>query len=93
MDLNPTSRLRLSRWRRHDDLAAPLAGLLHRQRCAQALLTLPETLAVPEAVLLHDFMCYRAPHVGEEGAARAGWGSGSVLFLLHWGRGSSFGRL
>ena len=45
----------------HDDLAAPLAGLLHRQRCAQALLMLPETLAFPEAVLLHDFMCYRAP--------------------------------
>ena len=33
------------------------------------------------------------PHVGEEGVARAGWGSGSVLFLVHWGRNSSFGRL
>ena len=22
---------------------------------------LPETLAFPEAILLHDFMCYRAP--------------------------------
>ena len=77
----------------HDDLAAPLAGLLHRQRCTQTLLMLPETLAFPEAVLLHDFMCYRAPHVGEEGVARAGWGSGSVLFLVHWGRDSSFGRL
>ena len=44
----------------HDDLASPLAGLLHWQRCAQALLVLPKTLAFPEAVLLHDFMCYCA---------------------------------
>lgn len=44
----------------HDDLASPLAGLLHRQRRAQPLLVLPEALAFPEAVLLHDFMCYGA---------------------------------
>lgn len=33
------------------------------------------------------------PHVGEEGVARAGWRSGSVLFLVHGGRDGSFGRL
>lgn len=33
------------------------------------------------------------PHVGKEGVARASRRSGSVLFLVYWGRDSSFGRL
>lgn len=50
MDLNLTLGCVLSRGIAHDDLAAlPLAGLLHRQRCTQTLLMLPETLAFPEA--------------------------------------------
>jgi len=42
-----------------DDLPASLAGLLHRQRRAEALLVLPQALAFFEAVLLHDLMGHR----------------------------------
>lgn len=45
----------------HNDLASSLACLLHGQCCAQPLLVLAKTLAFPEAILLHDFMCYCAP--------------------------------
>lgn len=55
----------------HNDLASSLAGLLHRQCGAQPLLVLAETLAFPEAVLLHDFMCYRA--TGRKEKTRISW--------------------
>lgn len=39
-----------------DDLSASLAGLLHRQGGAQALLVLPQALAFSKAILLHDLV-------------------------------------
>ena len=75
-------------------IAAPLTSLLHRRRCAQTLLLLPDTLAFPKVLLLHEFMYYPAPDLGEERVAKTGhWGSKSVLFLVHCGRGRNFGRL
>lgn len=43
----------------YDNLSTSLAGLLHRQRRAEALLVLPQALAFFEAVLLHDLMGHR----------------------------------
>lgn len=43
-----------------DDFAPPLAGFLDGQSGAQALFVLPEPLALPEAVLLHDLVCHGA---------------------------------
>lgn len=49
----------------YDDLSASLAGLLHRQRCAEALLMFPQALAFFESILLHDLMRHRTS-VGED---------------------------
>lgn len=77
LPLLPPWKVRL--WRRptflcgiaHNDLASSLACLLHGQCCAQPLLVLPQTLAFPEAVLLHDFMCYCA--TGKKEKRRSSW--------------------
>lgn len=45
----------------NNDLAPPLAGFLHRERCAQTLLMFPKALSFPESILLHDFMSHCTP--------------------------------
>lgn len=40
----------------NDDLATSLAGLLHREGGAEALLMLAQALTLTEAIFLHDLM-------------------------------------
>lgn len=55
----------------YDDLSASFAGLLHRERCAEALLVLSQTLAFFETVLLHDLVGHRTSAWGAGGKKRA----------------------
>ncbi|KAF3859419.1 hypothetical protein F7725_021818 [Dissostichus mawsoni] len=48
-----------------DDLSSSLARLLHRQRRAEALLVLPQALALFESILLHDLMGHRTSVGGD----------------------------
>lgn len=60
----------------YDDLSASFAGLLHRERCAEALLVLPQALAFFETVLLHDLVGHRTTAWG------GGWEESSELVYI-----------
>lgn len=78
----------MSRWERnttaltflrsvaYDDLSASFAGLLHRERSAEALLVLSQALAFFEAVLLHDLVGHRTSAWSKEWKKGENLGSG-----------------
>ena len=93
MDFSSTSWLPLSQWLGLQWLSPHLLvfstdGTVLRP-CSCFLIHWPS-----QVLLLHEFMYYPAPDLGEERVAKTGHrGSKSFLFLVHCGRGRNFGRL